>query len=63
MTPKEKSENLFGKFYELPMIYATAKDCALIAVDEVLNAVHIAQNDIIEYYKYWEQVKKEIEKL
>jgi hypothetical protein len=71
MTPKEKAKELVDKFDidvldregTSAMNLYEAKQCALIAVDEILNAVHIAQTDIIEYYKYWEQVKKEIEEL
>lgn len=70
MTPKEKGTYLINEFYDKTYNSANdyderfkiAKQCALIAVDEILNAVHIAQTDIIEYYEYWEQVKQEIEK-
>lgn len=58
MTPKEKAKELFDKFYDLPIIYAQAKDCALIAVDEILNE--------IVYYdqaEYWNKVKQEIQNL
>jgi len=37
------------------------KGCALIAVDEVLSNMDEEDNDVM--YKYWKQVKKEIEKL
>ena len=79
MTPKEKALDLVDKLYQttpneawfnpplgsLNMEYGAwkqAKECALIAVDEVLNFIHI---DAFSYTneEYWQQVKKEIEKL
>ena len=39
-----------------------AKTCALIAVDEILKANKVWYKDTIPY-KYWNDVKKEIEKL
>jgi hypothetical protein len=50
-----------------------AKQCALIAVDEILNIEHpqiiiyteIIKNSIRDYFQdeYWNEVKKEIQKL
>jgi hypothetical protein len=73
MTPQEKANDLFDKFYlvnsesveletgEYDLVLSLdardAKQCALIAVDEVLNVI-----DNFEMI-YWEQVKQEIEKL
>lgn len=77
MTPKEKAKELFDK-----MFYAKsedgyhsvnsyrAKQCALIAVDEVLNSNPCCEDSdrggnfqwaSNEYY--WQEVKQEIEKL
>jgi hypothetical protein len=62
MTPKEKAEQLFGKFYELPVNHATAKDSALIAVDEIID--YLISNRITGTLTiYWKEVKKEIIKL
>ena len=65
MTPKEKAEELFSKYLELGKDYTRgvsmkdlAKQCALIAVDEILSAIGFSVND-----EYWGQVKQEIEKL
>jgi hypothetical protein len=65
MTPKEKSEELFEKMlyndgdkYHHCSHYV-GKNCALIAVDEILSVVWYVPIDI----EYWEEVKKEIEKL
>lgn len=62
MTPKEKAEQLVYKFDDA-MEFATpqrfAKECAIIAVDEILSA-HLFDLDEKEY---WQQVKTEIENL
>ena len=57
MTPKEKAEELVDKFY--PMFTNSVRDtlskqCALIAVDEILNIGCIE-------VPYWLEVKQEIE--
>jgi hypothetical protein len=72
MSPKEKAESLVEKFESLNSIkmsddsrieYPTARQCALIAVDEVLNALeeHRWQNRLI--MDYWEEIKQEIKSL
>jgi hypothetical protein len=75
-TPKEKAQELVESMafscrecdYE-----AKAKQCALIAVDEILNTLKIfiekdttsksVVNFSVSRIVYWVQVKKEIEKL
>jgi hypothetical protein len=42
--------------------YKAAKQCALIAVDEILNNDGFTQFDIY-LTEYWQEVKTEIEKL
>jgi hypothetical protein len=71
MTPKEKAEELYSKFedniqgiegYEW---WESAKQCALIAVDELLNDdwyITTFENNILRK-KYWEEVKQEIKEL
>jgi hypothetical protein len=63
MTPKEKAQELFDKILnEIDKTcddYFTAKQCALIAVDEILSVVWYVPVDI----EYWQEVKQEIEKL
>jgi hypothetical protein len=73
MTPQEKALKLHIKFYDaiptLPdegqMEYESAKQCALIAVDEIIDEVKTILDD--EIYSsvliYWLKVKQEIEKL
>jgi hypothetical protein len=67
MTPKEKANDLVKKYYHLFSVelentidYREAKQCALIAVYEILNGSRLFY---FEDYKYWNEVKQEIEKL
>ena len=78
MTPKEKAEKLFNKFIIIDdlsdstgnSLYfnAHAKQCALIAVDEILEALgYKSLSDspytTLEARQYYVQVKQEIENL
>ena len=60
MTPKEKAKEVFYKFFELGLDVKSAKQCALIAVDEILN---LCWNGNEIGIKYWKEVKQEIEAL
>lgn len=66
MIPKEKANELIDKMYfsSLKTTKKDAKNCALIAVNEILNIdnikPYILHKEIIEFYK---EVKQEIEKL
>jgi hypothetical protein len=62
MTPKEKAIELVDRFLRVEYPFA-AQHCALIAVDEVIEALHEHhwQNRLI--IDYWEKVKQEIEKI
>ena len=71
MTAKDKAKELIQLFYNkqcshsIPTLaYKSAKQCALICVDEILESLwrvgHSFCNDEIKYLK---EVKKEIEKL
>ena len=73
MTPKEKAEELFDKFYsaipndEMGENYASAKQCALISVNEILYVIE-NQDDRYSLYglklvRNWKAVKQELEKL
>ena len=61
MDAKEKAKELVDKF-DNTMEFSTpqrfAKQCALIAVDEILSAIGFSVMD-----EYWQEVKQEIEKL
>jgi len=67
MTPKEKAEELYRNYWvyftyeqSVNSIFKHAKECALIAVDEILKS----GKDVDEFAdNYWLQVKTEIEKL
>jgi hypothetical protein len=83
MTPKEKANKIFTDMYNVddimgnyPMCFDTAKKCALIAVDEIINT----NPQIVQYIsdkidplmyekkcnsntKYWQEVKAAIKKL
>jgi len=71
MTPKEKSQELFDKYWELNtdfdglVKYELAKQCALIAVDEILktNPYEWDGEDLNSTIEYWQEVKQEIENL
>jgi hypothetical protein len=71
MTPQEKAKELFNKMYNTddpmgnyPMCFDTAKQCALIAVDEIINSIVITDLTTAEnQFIYWEEVKQQIEKL
>lgn len=74
MTPKEKAEELLDRFidksvvvdddiqYYHPKPFSLAKQCALIAVDEILNNDGFTKFDIY-LTEYWQEVKQELEKL
>jgi len=75
MTPKEKAAELIDSFYQTtPNEYFVnepigikgryksweqAKQCALIAVNEILSLLWSVKTDV----EYWQKVKQEIENL
>jgi hypothetical protein len=69
MTPKEKAEELLKRYSN----YAggwKAEQCALIAVDEILDTLNydirdldVIGNILLDLIKYWQEVKQEIEKI
>jgi hypothetical protein len=75
MTPKEKAIDLVEDMHDAPeMGYNEhAKQCALIAVDEILNTLKIfpekdttsksVVNFSVSRIMYWVTVKQELEKL
>ena len=66
MTPQEKAIELVNSFYNkdfeniwnVKTANYEAKQCALICVDEVYKNISYHPN-----YKYWQEVKQEIEQL
>jgi hypothetical protein len=66
MTPQDKAMELMLRYYELiPMnTISFAKQCALIAVDEILYSHYTILNGVKPTtHIYWQEVKQEIEKL
>ena len=66
MNPKEKAKELVEKMFQTgSALYADrigAKECALIAVDEILSLIHKDMN-YQNVYVYFIEVKQEIKKL
>lgn len=73
MTPKEKAKELVSKF-DGDLITAgwgetafiDSKQCALIAVDEIIKALNDdiyiqGETDIDSHIEHWQEVKQEIE--
>ena len=75
MTPqKEKAKELVEKYYQSNLNYwfnnNTAKQCAKIAVNEIIKAnpiipyKYVSENDAMnEANEFWSEVLKEIDKL
>jgi hypothetical protein len=68
MSPQEKAKELFGKHYIICQEYTEeiqcsiqAKQCALIAVDEIIN--QFEQLELFVISLHWSQVKREINNL
>lgn len=79
MTPREKAEELVNKFQQGVQIIEEdndserfyAKQCALIAVDEILKSqpsvilvsIDGDETEYMDKKQYWQQVRNEIEQL
>ena len=69
MTPREKADELYSKYDDLlnkdfgnPVVFDNQlKQCALIAVDELIYETQFEVPNIRQ--RYWIDVKQEIEKL
>ena len=68
MTPKEKARELYDKYWKI-IDTLTTKQCALIAVDEVLENVNYffselekdgLPNKFDDEIEYWNEIKQEI---
>ena len=59
MTPQEKAKELIRQFYSVGAV--ECKQCALIAVDEILSINSVDKDEDLS--NYWEEVKQEIQKL
>ena len=75
MTPKEKAIKLIDRFIQTNGNSFHAKECALIAVDEILKVAPIDKYENLDsqfsveyvgqhlFEEYWEEVKTEIQNL
>jgi len=75
MTPKEKAIDLVNKFIEFTRVFddcsgwvddiISAKQCALIAVDEIIAQIEpsVSMDVISARITYWQRVKQEIENI
>jgi hypothetical protein len=70
MKAKDKAKELVDRFLRIEgaddcgnSYSYVAKQCALICVDEILNAPQIGSGWLHKYKPYWKQVKQEINKL
>jgi hypothetical protein len=74
MTPQEKAQQLLHEYRMLFMnegedygeeilVSVLSKQCALIAIDEILHSLEYNTWQNREILKYYEEVKQEIEKL
>jgi preprotein translocase subunit SecE len=65
MNPKEKAKELANKYFQdsdllyLDLTWTQAKECATIAVDEIISVIENGK-PIKSQYKYWQEVKEEI---
>jgi hypothetical protein len=71
-SPKEKAKELFNHYHNLIqeiggdlgheiLVSILAKNCALIAVDEILRIRSVNKDDILS--NYWEEVEQQINNL
>jgi hypothetical protein len=62
MKPQQKAKQLIDKFTVVGLQQRNeGRQCALIAVDEVISVIDPETNFVT--WLYWKEVKKEIEKL
>jgi hypothetical protein len=68
MKPIKKANDLVNKMYmcddpegNYPMCFASAIQCALIAADETLIALHYNVWTNVDEINYWKEVKEELE--
>jgi flagellin-specific chaperone FliS len=76
MTPKEKADEIYKRMLfwldesepgTVDIISISSINCALIAVDEIINTlnndikdINVVGNVLLDLIEYWEQVKQEI---
>jgi hypothetical protein len=65
MTPKEKARELVRHFWDLGLDTQKSIECAFIVINEMLQAnVGLMENaENVRQYRFFKEVKQEIEKL
>ena len=66
LTPKEKAKELVEKFSDLEdreMYIVKAKQCALIAIDEIVKIKLLWFQKDTEHLDFWKEVKEELLKM
>jgi hypothetical protein len=65
MIPQEKAKQLFMRNFEITVDDYCAKQCALIAVDEILDidCFDMSEEHFDNHIEYWQEVKHEITQL
>ena len=72
MTPKERATELHGKMTTVTRSWTESKQCALIAIDEIINSSPLSPvtnpvgsigENKDNAKKYWQKVSEEIQKL
>lgn len=59
LTPKGKAAYFVVKYMSKVVNKQIAKECALVAIDEIIDAL---EKSVSENYNYWQEVKQEIKK-
>ena len=62
MNHKEKARELVDRFISAGCLFANAKKCALICIDEIIKTFEV-ENLLPNSFDYWNKVKQEIKKL
>lgn len=62
MTPRRKSYQLMYKYYKKGLGCTKSDECALIAVNEIIEIASDYSEDKELTKKYWQRVKQQIEK-
>jgi len=63
MTPTEKAKQLIEDFQHYTPNFISAKRCAIILAQEVQDNTPMYTGNLNPNWKFWEDVKKELDKL
>ena len=66
LTPKAKAAELIDRFISITLwngYVTSAKECALISVDEVITQLEHMPPEYVTNISYWREVKLELENL